>query len=1049
MANTTSIGMNLVNTNYYGTEYPFIDRMKLASSWRSFGIKAVPVDQYGNPTGIPADTGKIYAMVPIDPASAGTSSTYVLTYTGTADISPNGATIISQTPGRIVFSYARDTMLAVDFNSISAGDPPKNIHVVRADQEGLFKAGEIFNPAFTARISAFDTLRYMDWMNTNATNVTSWAGRTQMSGVTWQDDGDNNVPIEVMVALANETKTNMWLNVPTKADDDYVRQMMTYVRDHLDPSLSVRLEYSNEVWNTSFQQASYAAQQGAKLWDKDTNGNGVIEGSEHYWAGWATYSGYRAAQVANIANQVFAGSPDRLNNVLATQTDWPGLESFVLDGVSRANLGSVSSLFEDYAITTYFGDLSGATEADRATILSWARSGNAGVTAAFAALKDGTGVSASGSVASMAAVYAYHAAVATKAALNLVAYEGGVGLAAYNFSAVDQQEVMAFFGRLNADSRMGDLYAQTVSDFSAAGGKLMNAFNDAGTDTIWGTWGTLKSIYDPNTPAWNALLAAAAVADGSSVLAAPSPATVPPATTTTTPVTTTTTPVTTTTTTPVTTNTTTPVTTTTTTPVTTTTTTPVTAPTTTPVTTPTTTPATTTTTTPVTTTTTTPVTTTTTAPVTTTTTTPVTTTTTVPVTTTTTTPVTTTTTVPVTTTTTTPVTTTSGAPSSTLPAGFTDRSTYAMTNGEKVIAYMGAGKFTATGNDRGVTITAGDGGSSLTGGAGADTLIGGAGEDFLGGGGGADRMVGGAGNDTYVVDNYADQVIEKAGGGIDTARTTLGDYVLSDNVENLTYTGNGSFQAMGNELNNIIIGGGGKNRLVGGAGNDTLIGGAGKDVLDGGTGADRMVGGAGNDIYFVDNAGDVVVEESNGGTDVVYSSIHYVLLDGVENLTLSGLGALDGTGNALDNIIVGNAAANHLWGGAGNDTLDGDDGDDVLVGGAGADTLTGGAGADRFVFQVGDLDADPGRSDTIADFSRAAGDKIDLSALATNPSTSKRTAFSFVGTAAFSKRAGELRLSTKGASQIVYGDLNGDGVADFSLNISKVTGALIASDFVL
>ena len=372
-----------------------------------------------------------------------------------------------------------------------------------------------------------------------------------------------------------------------------------------------------------------------------------------------------------------------------------------------------------------------------------------------------------------------------------------------------------------------------------------------------------------------------------------------------------------------------------------------------------------------------------------------------------------------------------------------------MTNGEKVIAYMGAGKFTATGNDRGVTITAGDGGSSLTGGAGADTLIGGAGEDFLGGGGGADRMVGGAGNDTYVVDNYADQVIEKAGGGIDTARTTLGDYVLSDNVENLTYTGNGSFQAMGNELNNIITGGGGKNRLVGGAGNDTLIGGAGKDVLDGGTGADRMVGGAGNDIYFVDNAGDVVVEESNGGTDVVYSSIHYVLLAGVENLTLSGLGALDGTGNALDNVIVGNAAANHLWGGAGNDTLDGDDGDDVLVGGAGADTLTGGAGADRFVFQVGDLDADPGRSDTIADFSRAAGDKIDLSALATNPSTSKRTAFSFVGTAAFSKRAGELRLSTKGASQIVYGDLNGDGVADFSLNISKVTGALIASDFVL
>ncbi|WP_428675192.1 beta strand repeat-containing protein [Reyranella sp.] len=267
------------------------------------------------------------------------------------------------------------------------------------------------------------------------------------------------------------------------------------------------------------------------------------------------------------------------------------------------------------------------------------------------------------------------------------------------------------------------------------------------------------------------------------------------------------------------------------------------------------------------------------------------------------------------------------------------------------LTLTGSAAINGTGNSKANVITGNSGNNVLSGLVGVDTLIGGDGNDRLDGGTNADNMDGGFGNDTYIVDNAGDVAAEVAG-GTDTVQASV-THTLSVNLENLTLTGSAAIDGTGNSKANVITGNSGDNVLSGLVGVDTLIGGDGNDTLDGGTNTDNMNGGFGDDIYIVDNAGDVAAEVA-GGTDTVQASVTHTLSVNLENLILTGAAAINGTGNAKDNVITGNAANNVLSGLTGDDTLKGAGGADTLSGGDGNDTLNGGTGADTMDGGLGD-----------------------------------------------------------------------------------------------
>ena len=408
------------------------------------------------------------------------------------------------------------------------------------------------------------------------------------------------------------------------------------------------------------------------------------------------------------------------------------------------------------------------------------------------------------------------------------------------------------------------------------------------------------------------------------------------------------------------------------------------------------------------------------------------------------------------------------------------------------------------GTDGDDTLNGGGRDDVLLGLAGNDMLSGNNGDDVLKPGTGADTLSGGGGDDVAVFAdlNSAEPDTFDGGKGLDTldlskvgrgvfaydtywnVDSETGLYSVDQygsepdrpltftNVETLIATEGADLMILDSADDLNIDAGGGSDFLILGYGDNVVHCGAGNDRIDLGIGRVEYYGEAGNDQIAVRSA---TGGSANGGRGVdtieSYDSVNLaagwaltysgdrVEISNFENITLVGAaeGAVargDDKNNVLDcflgpgnYVFFGAGGDDQITGSSGSDRLSGDDGDDVLEGKDGVDRLIGGRGADIFRFTQ-DFFSQAAQTDTIADFSRKDRDRIDLSGFDVNASTPERDGFQFIGGAAFTGRAGELRSQVIGGKTYVQGDTDGDGSADLTIRLARAI-VLERGDFLL
>jgi hypothetical protein len=528
----THLALGLAGINDWSVEQPFLDVMKTARPWighlpGQFGgweeadlAKAGALDAQGWPTKIPPEITAISTLILTDlPADAlGVAGRYLLRYHGKATIKVEGrAQVVSASEGAIAFDYTPgDGAVFINITAIDAANPIRQISVVRAARAGLLDQGLIFNPDWLARIRGVRGIRFMDWMATNNSTLSEVGDRPLPEDYSYARKG---VPVEVMVALANELLADAWFNMPHLATDEFVRKYAEVVHDQLKPALHAQVEFSNEVWNWQFAQAKWAEEAGKTRW-----------GQEHAWV---QYYAMRAAEVAGIWADVFKDAPERLVRIVAVQTGWLGLESQILDApllVAEGGKAPAGS-FDAYAVTGYFSGMLGADQKFVA-VKGWlqqseaaardqaALNGLKGAEAeAFVAahrydladklaaqeLRDGsvTGDKSDSLAYVLGEVLPYHAAVAADRGLKLMMYEGGSHVVGFG-NQMEDATLTAFFTHLNFTPEMGALYAELLAGWQLQSDQPFNAFVDIYRPGKWGSWGALRHLGDDN-PRWQAL----------------------------------------------------------------------------------------------------------------------------------------------------------------------------------------------------------------------------------------------------------------------------------------------------------------------------------------------------------------------------------------------------------------------------------------------------------------------------------------------------------------------------------------------------------------
>ncbi|TNF22693.1 MAG: calcium-binding protein [Rhodobacteraceae bacterium] len=528
-----SIAMGLNGIADWSTQQPFIDVMKTARHWvghlpgqwggwteADFAREGL-LDEFGWITRLPETVDRVEAFVLTDlpPEAVSLKGRYRVTWEGAGDLDIVGRARVQQRDDHalwFLFEPGEGTV-AVQINTTDparSGDYIRNIRIMHEDHVPFHEAGMVFNPDFLASVQDLRVLRYMDWMFTNGSSKIAWGDRARIGDYSYFRRG---VPVEHLLALSNIVGADPWVTMPHMADESYLRGYAQAMRKGLDPRLKVYVEYSNEVWNRFFPQATWAVEQAEARW-------GAAAGDD----GWMQFAGMRAAEVADTWAEVYGAETEaRLVNVIGVHTGWPGLEDLQLQAPLWQAEGNAppAGRFQAYAVSGYFGHLIGSEEEGHRiremldTAAEAARQKGEAEGLRRVALReyvrahqfDGTiapvieRLRAESLPELTGELWPHHARVAQSHGMTMVMYEGGTHILGHG-PWQDDADMTDYFHKLNYSPEMGAIYADLLEAWQAAGGKLFNAFVDIGKPSKYGSWGNLRHL-DDTTPRWEALMA--------------------------------------------------------------------------------------------------------------------------------------------------------------------------------------------------------------------------------------------------------------------------------------------------------------------------------------------------------------------------------------------------------------------------------------------------------------------------------------------------------------------------------------------------------------